>query len=36
MAEGRLRSVGGERFEVFSAGTEATVVRPLAIRAMHG
>jgi arsenate reductase len=34
MAEGLLRAVGGERFEVFSAGTEATHVRPLAIRAM--
>jgi arsenate reductase (thioredoxin) len=34
MAEGLLRAVGGERFEVFSAGTEATLVRPLAIRAM--
>ncbi len=34
MAEGLLRHYGGERFEVFSAGTEATQVRPLAIRAM--
>src|SRR6266705_3070295 len=34
MAEGLLRYLGGERFEVFSAGTEATRVRPLAIRAM--
>ncbi len=34
MAEGLLRHLGGERFEVFSAGTEATYVRPLAIRAM--
>jgi arsenate reductase (thioredoxin) len=34
MAEGLLRHLGGERFEVFSAGTEATRVRPLAIRAM--
>lgn len=34
MAEGLLRYLGGERFEVFSAGTEATFVRPLAIRAM--
>jgi arsenate reductase len=34
MAEGLLRHFGGERFEVFSAGTEATHVRPLAIRAM--
>jgi len=34
MAEGLLRFVGGDAFEVFSAGTEATFVRPLAIRAM--
>lgn len=34
MAEGLLRVMGGERFEVFSAGTEATRVRPLAITAM--
>lgn len=34
MAEGLLRSLGGDRFEAFSAGTEATQVRPLAIRAM--
>jgi arsenate reductase (thioredoxin) len=34
MAEGLLRYLGGERFEVFSAGTEATYVRPLAIEAM--
>ena len=34
MAEGLLRQLGGERFEVFSAGTEATQVRPLAIKAM--
>jgi arsenate reductase len=34
MAEGLLRSLGGNRFEVFSAGTEATQVRPLAIQAM--
>ena len=34
MAEGLLRYLGGERFEVFSAGTEATHVRPLAVRAM--
>ena len=33
MAEGLLRHLGGERFEVFSAGTEATLVRPLAIKA---
>jgi arsenate reductase (thioredoxin) len=34
MAEGILRHLGGERFEVHSAGTGATHVRPLAIRAM--
>jgi arsenate reductase len=34
MAEGLLRHLGGEQFEVFSAGTEATLVRPLAIQAM--
>ena len=34
MAEGLLRHLGGDCFEVFSAGTEATRVRPLAIRAM--
>jgi arsenate reductase len=34
MAEGLLRSLGGGRFEAHSAGTEATAVRPLAIRAM--
>jgi len=33
-AEGLLRQLGGDRFEVHSAGTEATRVRPLAIRAM--
>jgi arsenate reductase len=34
MAEGLLRALGGDHFEAFSAGTEATHVRPLAIRAM--
>jgi arsenate reductase (thioredoxin) len=34
MAEGLLRHLVGDRFEAFSAGTEATHVRPLAIRAM--
>ena len=34
MAEGLLRRLAGERFEVHSAGTEATLVRPLAIRAL--
>lgn len=35
MAEGLLRHLAGERFEVHSAGTEATHVRPLAIAAMR-
>ena len=35
MAEGLLRALGGDRFAAFSAGTAATHVRPLAIRAMH-
>jgi arsenate reductase len=35
MAEGLLRHVAGDRFEAMSAGTEATSVRPLAIRAME-
>lgn len=35
MAEGLLRAMGGERFEVFSAGTEKTRVQPLAIEAMR-
>jgi arsenate reductase (thioredoxin) len=35
MAEGLLRHLAGDRFEVMSAGTEATHVRPLAIRAME-
>ncbi len=34
MAEGLLRHLAGDRFEVASAGTEATQVRPLAIKAM--
>jgi arsenate reductase len=34
MAEGLLRALGDGRFEAFSAGTEATQVRPFAIRAM--
>ena len=34
MAEGLLRHLRGDRFEVASAGTEATSVRPLAIKAM--
>ncbi len=35
MAEGLLRHLAGDRFEAMSAGTEATQVRPLAIRAME-
>jgi arsenate reductase (thioredoxin) len=35
MAEGTLRILTGDRFEVHSAGTEATLVRPLAIQAME-
>jgi arsenate reductase (thioredoxin) len=34
MAEALLRHMGNDRFEVFSAGTEATFVRPMAIQAM--
>ena len=34
MAEGLLNGLAGDRFEAFSAGTEATHVRPLALRAM--
>ena len=35
MAEGLLRQLAPERFEVESAGTEATRVHPLAIEAMR-
>ena len=34
MAEALLRHLGGNRFEPHSAGTEATHVRPLAVRVM--
>jgi arsenate reductase len=34
MAEGLLRAMAGDRFDVHSAGTEATLVRPEAIEAM--
>ena len=34
MAEGFLRHLHGDRYEVESAGTEPTGVNPLAIRAM--
>ncbi|MDP9190348.1 MAG: arsenate reductase ArsC [Acidobacteriota bacterium] len=35
MAEGLLRKMAGDAFEVFSAGTEQTRVQPLAIEAMR-
>lgn len=35
MAEGLLGHLAGDRFEPFSAGTEATLVRPEAIEAMR-
>lgn len=34
MAEGFLRHLAGDKFEVYSAGTDASGIRPLAIRAM--
>lgn len=34
MAEGLLRSFAGDRFDVFSAGIEASAIRPEAIAAM--
>lgn len=34
MAEGLLRAIAGDRFEVFSAGSRPSVVNPLAITAM--
>lgn len=34
MAEGVVRALAGDRFDVASAGTEATRVHPLAILAM--
>lgn len=34
MAEGLLRARGGERYQVFSAGTQPRSVHPLAIQAM--
>src|SRR5437868_4878116 len=34
MAEGLLRHIAGDRYEVFSAGTLETYVRPQAIEAM--
>jgi arsenate reductase (thioredoxin) len=35
MAEGLLRALAGDRYDAYSAGTEATSVRPLAIKAMN-
>ena len=35
MAEGMVRAWGGDRFEAYSAGTEATRVRPEAIAVMR-
>jgi arsenate reductase len=35
MAEGFLRSYAGDRLEVQSAGTKATTIHPLAVRAMR-
>ena len=35
MAEGLLRALGGDRFDVFSAGSEPTLVNPFAIRALR-
>ncbi len=35
MAEGLFRQVGGDRYEVFSAGTKPSLVRPEAIAVMR-
>jgi len=35
MAEGFLRAYAGDRFAVQSAGTKATTIHPLAVRAMR-
>jgi arsenate reductase len=35
MAEGFLRTFAGDRFAVQSAGTKATTIHPLAVRAMR-
>jgi arsenate reductase len=35
MAEGLLREMAGDRYDVFSAGNKPSVVNPLAIEAMH-
>src|SRR5687768_7863672 len=36
MAAGLLRNLGGDKVEVFSAGSEPTAIHPLAIKAMAG
>jgi arsenate reductase len=35
MAEGLLRATNGDRFDVFSAGTEPKGLNPLAVEAMR-
>ena len=35
MAEGLLRSIAGDRYEVFSAGTKPVGLNPLAVEAMR-
>ncbi len=35
MAEGLLRTLAGDRFDVFSAGSKPSIVNPLAIAAME-
>ncbi len=35
MAEGFLRAYAGDRFNIESAGTKATAIHPLAVRAMR-
>lgn len=34
MAEGWMRSLGGDQYEVFSAGTHPTTVNPMAVKVM--